>query len=148
MPRPQPQRRRGSAQISIASDLKLVKLVRRFVTDQCASAGFQERQLDEIALAVSELCDNAIEHGSGRNGAQIHVEVSQKPDRVRIVVRDPGSHEKRSEQLQEAVLQMEELPPAEAIRGRGLFLVNALVDEIEVQHLPNGGTEIAIEKKK
>ncbi len=147
MARPQPQRSR-EARISIASDLKLVKLVRRFVTDQCARAGFEERQLNEIALAISELCDNAVEHGSGSKEAQIHVEVAQLADRVRITVRDSGSPTDHSERLVDAVHQMEDLPAAEAIRGRGLFLVNSLVDEIDVQHLPNGGTEIAIEKRK
>ncbi|MEQ8764320.1 MAG: ATP-binding protein [Planctomycetota bacterium] len=148
MARPQPQRGSEAAKITIASDLKLVKVVRRFVTDQCAQAGFEERKLNELALAVSELCDNAIEHGTKDEAAQIFVEVTFKNDRVRVSVRDSGGHSRHDARLHEAVQSIEDVPEAEAIRGRGLFLVNALVDRISLQRLPNGGTEIAIEKAK
>ncbi|EME97556.1 ATP-binding protein [Streptomyces mobaraensis NBRC 13819 = DSM 40847] len=87
--------------------------------------------LDGLLLIVSELVTNAVQHAALLS-PELTVEVSVGPAEVRVAVED--GHPYRPRPL---------VPDEERIGGRGLLLVQAVVDEAggsyDVEHTAGGG---------
>ncbi len=95
----------------------------------------------EVTLALQEALTNAVVHGAKRDPTKM-VQVTASCDRDRgilIIVRDPG-----------AGFDLDAVPDpliGERIfssHGRGIFLINRLMDEVRFKR---GGTEIHMRKK-
>jgi len=95
----------------------------------------------EIRLALEEALLNAIEHGCGGDPAK-EVQCSVLCDQERgmlIVVRDPGPGFNPASVPSPIVGQN-----LYAARGRGIYLINQLVDQVRFER---GGTEIHMRVK-
>ncbi|GAA4078910.1 hypothetical protein GCM10022214_41500 [Actinomadura miaoliensis] len=74
---------------------------------------------DQVALVVSELCTNAVEHtASGEVGGKFVLELEVFPEHVRVSVVDMGAPSLPKLSCEGADL--------EAVNGRGLFIVDAV----------------------
>jgi serine/threonine-protein kinase RsbW len=106
-----------------------VPLARRAVTRWLAGApAVTDDDLAAIRLAVTEACANAIEHGGGAATlCAIH-----RGGSVLTVVRDRGRWPATDRTL------TARLAPVTAERGRGLTLLGACVDEVQVVAMPTG----------
>ena len=113
---------------------------RRFVDDVAARAGFPPQQRDEINLAVTEAVSNAIRHGSPAGEAD-QVEVAARMEGLRLVVtvRDHGAP---FTPPQPALPD----PATFADHGRGLFLMDQLMDEVVFGY--DDGTVVRMVKKR
>lgn len=102
--------------------------------------GFDDEKVYDVKMAVGEACGNAIEHGSSRQGVDIHYHIT--PTDLIIEVRDHGQgFEPPKEEI--------DLPlDLFAERGRGLFLMKALVDKVDIESYPGEGTLIVLDKKR
>lgn len=114
---------------SIASEMKNLAIVRQKVDDVASECGFTEADIYQMKVAVSEAVANAIEHGSP-NGPKsiVHVYIECDSQRTVIEVLDQGVFKAR-------------LPVANgrpSHRGRGIFLMTALMDEVNISEKPNG----------
>jgi len=92
---------------------------RRFVRDRAYEAGLHPSATDDLVLAVSEACANAVLHS--RSGI-IQVTWGEGLERVQVEVADQGVF-RRSVPLQEA----------EGVHGHGIQLMVALMDEVTVR---------------
>ncbi len=110
------------------------------IMDAIGEMGCAEGQEFEIRLALSEALANAVLHGC-KSDPEKRVEVSVQCDPGRgmlIVVRDPGEG-----------FDPSRVPsPVEGQQifrsgGRGIYLINRLMDEV---HYQRGGTEIRMRK--
>ncbi len=111
------------AVVSLPADTTAPGSARRLL-DECSPGDTASVALDDVALALSELVANAVEHGAGEV-----VEV-----RIRSV--DPGGMEltvgnKTPRRLPRRPWLM---PAPEADRGRGLAVVASLASQVEVEH--------------
>lgn len=115
----------------------LVERIMTFVSDMGCAAG----QEFEIRLAISEALANAVEHGCENDPSkEVLICVECDPARgMLIVVRDPGQG--FDPRLVPSPLEGEQLFRA---GGRGIFLINQLMDEVHYHH---GGTEIRMIKR-
>jgi anti-sigma regulatory factor (Ser/Thr protein kinase) len=98
--------------------------------------GVDGEAAERIVLATSEALANALEHGS-RAGARILVELGFSPGEVEVSVLDagrPGSA---------APLARRPSPPPSSTRGRGLMIMRALADAMEVRPV-GGGTRVQL----
>ena len=99
--------------------------------------GFSPERVDDLKTAVSEACINAIEHGNQFNellGVVVTLSIAEESLEVRI--RDQGAGVKghvRAADIDRKMLG-EENP-----RGMGMFLIRALVDEVEYVSEQAGG---------
>ena len=95
----------------------------------------------EIRLAISEALANAVEHGCENDPSkEVLICVECDPTRgMLIVVRDPGQGFDPSQVP--SPIEGEQLFRA---GGRGIFLINELMDEV---HYHRGGTEIHMIKR-
>ncbi len=99
-----------------------------------AAVGLTPTQADDLAVAVSEALANAALHGNAlREEARVHVTVTVlKGAWARVEVRDSGrgfDHGRLSDPTAPEGLM--------APRGRGVFLMRRLVDEVEYNDLGN-----------
>ncbi|RMI24932.1 MAG: ATP-binding protein [Calditrichaeota bacterium] len=126
-------------ELIITSDFANLPRVEQFVARVSRKAGLTEDQSDNMAIAVTELVNNAIIHGNKEDPSK-HVIIRARylVDRVVVSVIDEGEG-----------FDPTELPdptdPANLWRenGRGLFLVRQFIDEVEI-HSSSQGTEIVL----
>jgi serine phosphatase RsbU (regulator of sigma subunit)/anti-sigma regulatory factor (Ser/Thr protein kinase) len=109
------------------------------VADAVAGLDLAPDRLERLKTAVSEAAMNAIEHGSGGDrDVPIHVQVTSSDSKLRVRVADMGLGG-------EVPLGSAEIPDIEAKlkgeqkpRGWGLFLIEAMVDEVTVEQTEHG----------
>ena len=80
-------------------------------------------------VACQEACANAVEHAYGPGHAYFDVEADHRESRIRVTVRDSGRWR----------------PPRGSHRGRGLPLMRALMDSVDVDH-GTEGTVVVLER--
>ncbi|MDQ3579599.1 MAG: ATP-binding protein, partial [Actinomycetota bacterium] len=102
---------------------------RQFVSAQAATFGLVDNQIGDVALVVTELITNSIEHGAG----QARLRVWTDGSRLLCEVFDKGWFSDRLAGLRPA--------PADQPHGRGLLLVNSLADLVTL-HVDEHGTAI------
>jgi PAS domain S-box-containing protein len=86
--------------------------------------GGDEQEIAEIVTACGEAATNAIEHAGAGGGAPFEVNGRLEPEGVQITVRDHGVWR----------------APRSGDQGRGLSLMRALMDSVEVTPTPEGTT--------
>lgn len=101
--------------------------------------GFSRDRVDDLKTAVSEACINAIEHGNKLNEELgVVVTMSMGVESLEVKISDRGTGVQGEMHVPDIDRKMlgEEDP-----RGMGMFLIQALVDEVEyVSGQPGGGS--------
>ena len=128
--------------VVIPADPQLVPAVVDDVTRILAANGWPEQRIMEIELALQEALTNAIRHGS-QNDPTRQVQCVLKchdTSCVMLTVRDSG-------QGFEAAAVANPLAPENVLKpgGRGIFLINNLMDEVAYR---DGGREVHMIKKR
>ena len=100
-----------------------VSLARHLLGDWLVRLPLEGPEADDILLIASELSNNAVRHSSGAPASVVLRAWVDEQDLV-IEVEDDGEGLAWPEAL-------DEMPDTDAEQGRGLFLVNALADEVE-----------------
>ncbi|MCL5292071.1 MAG: ATP-binding protein [Actinobacteria bacterium] len=125
--------------IEIPSDGSQLSRVRTAVESFASDHGFDETQIYHIKVAVSEAVANAIEHGSPRGSAnRVHIRLKDDGNKLVIDVTDEGRFRARLPTFQ----------PGAGYRGRGLFLMSALMDEVDIRETDEGTTLRLIKKRE
>ena len=93
--------------------------IRAFLRRRAAEAGLAERTTDDLVLAVSEACANAVVHSGSPD---VEVSWALRDDRVEIEVRDRGRFRSR--------VRMASL---EGPGGFGIPLMAALAEELVIE---------------
>jgi serine/threonine-protein kinase RsbW len=91
--------------------------------------GFTPDRVDDLKTAVAEACINAIEHGNQLNeqlGVVVTLAMDAKSLEVKIQDQGSGVHKDALTPDIDRKMAGEETP-----RGMGMFLIQALVDEVE-----------------
>lgn len=103
-----------------------VQLARLSVAAVANRLNFSIDEIEDIKLAVAEACTNAIQYAQGSPNIEIKCEAVA--NLLRLTVRDfgRGPH------------------PAD---GLGVFLIRALMDEVEYHAHPEGGTLLVMVKR-
>ncbi|HJR44056.1 MAG TPA: SpoIIE family protein phosphatase [Actinomycetota bacterium] len=119
------------AEFQLPSDPGNEREVMDRVEEAVKALGLPEPRLEKLKTAVSEAAMNAIEHGNqGDAGLSVGVQVLLSEDDLRVLIRDFGG----GQEIPDA-----ETPDIEAKlaglqkpRGWGLFLIQNMVDEMQV----------------
>jgi serine/threonine-protein kinase RsbW len=91
-------------------------------------------RIEDLKTAVAEACMNAIEHGNDLERAiNVTVIMTISPDKLEVRVADIGRH---------PMPDSLPTPGSGESRGWGMFLIQNLVDEMEITRLPDGGNQI------
>jgi serine/threonine-protein kinase RsbW len=129
---------RVSLTVCLPSDSAGIRLVRQVMDNALVVLGVTAACRGEIAVALTEACDNVVAHA--RFTEQYEVTVKIAGEVCMIDVTDTGvgfvpPHRSFA------------LPPVEAESGRGLYLIAALTDRFELQSQPGHGTTVRFAKQ-
>lgn len=104
--------------------------------------GFEEEDLHKIGMAVRECMVNAVVHGNRYNSRKkVHFKVSKGPGQMTVVIRDEGEG-----------FDLQALPDPLAEEnllrqsGRGLLLIQAFMDDLQINRVEPKGTEVKMMK--
>ncbi|HZU27267.1 MAG TPA: ATP-binding protein [Bryobacteraceae bacterium] len=126
----------------LESSLESVDAAETSVLKVAEEAGFDEESLHKIGMAVREAMVNAVVHGNRYSARKrVHLQVSRAADHLSIVIRDEGEgfeFENLPDPLSEENLLRQS--------GRGLLLMQAFVDKLDVRRRTSGGTEVRMIK--
>jgi anti-sigma regulatory factor (Ser/Thr protein kinase)/putative methionine-R-sulfoxide reductase with GAF domain len=110
-------------EVRLPADPDTMPLLRRVIRRWLSEVGASEEEIGEIALATCEACANAIEHAYSPVSAEFVVSATRSaPGEVLVTVSDRGQW--RS--------------PRGVNRGRGLLLMEGLMDSVVVDRQVNG----------
>jgi serine/threonine-protein kinase RsbW len=135
-----------SVLLDICSTFEMLKLVDQVSEQYGQMAGLDEDGVHGLGIAVREAAANAVKHGNRcdhHKRVRIEYAVSVGPARPRVVVRvcDEGNgfdtHRLSNPLAPENISE-----PS----GRGILLMRAFMDDVQVHALPSGGTEIVLAK--
>jgi serine/threonine-protein kinase RsbW len=133
---------RKDDQIEIPSTLDYLPQVDEFVEKKLTRLGIEKGQVYDIAISVSEVVTNAVVHGN-KNDLNKKVRISLKVDssRVEVTVEDEGAGFDR-----ECVCPPIDNKNLLKEAGRGLLIVDSLMDELDICCSTEGGTQVRIVK--
>jgi serine phosphatase RsbU (regulator of sigma subunit)/anti-sigma regulatory factor (Ser/Thr protein kinase) len=125
---PGPRPTSGPFEYRFSPNAVTVPLARNLFGDWLESLGVEDSDAEDLLLAVSELCTNAVRFGSGAPGS-LSVEAWAEDDAVVVEVSDDGTgFEWRP---------LGDVPDPDADEGRGLFLVSTMVDAVDAERREN-----------
>ena len=119
--------------------------VSRQVLDSCLETlGVTPDTRADIALALSEACANVVLHAGP--GEEYEVQVSTRDRRCVIEVVNTGDGEPAPASIAGAFLADDPVPVT-AEHGRGLQIIDAVADNLELTSTGRRGTTVHFEKK-
>ncbi len=117
-------------EVRMPAEPYVVARVRRLVRRWLAERGVDQTALDEMTIAVSDACANAIEHAYGPARGSFELEARAEGNVIVLIVRDFGTWR----------------APRGEHRGRGLGVIRAAMDEVDIR-TDAGGTEIIMRRR-
>ncbi len=130
--------------ITLAANSLFVRPIRNFLRALTDYAEYEQQEADSLALVATELVNNSIEHGSHSSRDRVEITVLVTGEGYRLEVSDAGSGGQQfADRAQELAKKK---PSLESPRGRGLFLVASIVDELMVHFDPDQGTRVTVSK--
>jgi serine/threonine-protein kinase RsbW len=119
--------------------------IRDFITGIAEESGIDERDLDNIELAVDEACANIIEHGYEPDeldkNLTIRMEINSK--KLVLTISDQGKHFDPRKKKQ---AELKELIAMKRDGGLGISLIKQTMDEIDYRATPEGRNELILTK--
>jgi serine/threonine-protein kinase RsbW len=111
-------------------------VARSIVRQAAAEAGLEGERTWDLVLATTEAISNAVRHGAAWPNDCILLATRRSPRGLQVEVWDLGTFDSA---LAPA--------PLEATSGRGMQIIAALVDRLEVKH-EDGRTLVRLEKRR
>ncbi|MCB0400794.1 MAG: ATP-binding protein [Flavobacteriales bacterium] len=128
---------RTSQKLELTSELESLAQIESFVDDLCEHYAVSEDEYGNILIAITEAVNNAITHGNQMNPEKkVVLNVDGDSKGMEFIVEDEGPG------FDVNTVPDPTLPEnLEKIRGRGIFLMRNLADEVLFE---NNGTKIKL----
>lgn len=132
----------GEIALSIPSEDRYIYLLDRVVSYVAGEMKFDEETKEQVNLAVIEAGTNAMRHGNGNDPKKtVKFRFIIKGDKLVVLVKDSGSGFD-PEDIEDPLSPDNFMKPC----GRGIFLMRALMDEVEYNVISDNGTEVRLVK--
>jgi serine/threonine-protein kinase RsbW len=126
-----------SLAVTLPRDEQTVPVARHIVRNAMEQVGVEETCVYDVELAMSEACTNVLLHSGPGDQYVVRLDLDDRLGLIRVI--DVGRG------FDSARLQDED-PLLEDERGRGLGLMQALVDRVDFTSRPEAGTIVTLEK--
>ncbi|MGA9275915.1 ATP-binding protein [Ilumatobacter sp.] len=110
----------GGHELTVASDPAMIATLRHRVGTLVRDSGAPDGVVDDLELAVSELATNVVQHS---DSPTIRMVLHREPSAWILVVDDADGLDE---------LDPSTVPDPEALTGRGLFIVQAIMDDVQI----------------
>jgi serine/threonine-protein kinase RsbW len=120
--------------------------IRKFVSQAAIEAGFNDKEIYAVELAVDEACANIIEHAYGGEGkGEIVCICNDINNGLEIILKDDGKQfDPTAVSPPDFSIELEKLKP----RGAGLFLIRNMMDDVDFKFSKESGNELRMVKRK
>jgi len=120
--------------LQVPSSTENLALIREFVTSAAQQAGFENKDIAKLELAVDEACANVIEHAYGNDKTkEVIVRATLGNDELNIDIEDTGVGFDPASVDQE---ELEKLISKRKTGGLGMRLMKTLMDEVSYEIEP------------
>lgn len=129
-------------QTTLDSTLESVDDAEIIVTRSAKNLGFEEEERNQIGMAVREIMVNAVVHGNRYSKhKKVHLDIEPSTDGLVVTIGDEGAGFDPNS-------IPDPLAPENLLKqsGRGMLLVRAFMDEVDLHPRPGGGTEVRLFK--
>jgi serine/threonine-protein kinase RsbW len=123
--------------LTLPRDEQTVPVARHIVRNAMAQVGVEETCVYAIELALSEACTNVLLHSGPGDQYVVRLDLDDRLGLIRVI--DVGHG------FDSAGLRAEP-DGLEAERGRGLGVMQAMVDRVDFTSRPEAGTIVTLEK--
>lgn len=120
-------------ELRIPAKAEWVAVARLAVSAVASRLKFSIEEIEDVRLAVAEACTDAIQHAV--LGSQIEVTCHSDVSSLRVRVRREGK-----------TVRPEPAESEDSIGGLGIFLIRALMDEVEYSVHQDTGTDLTMVK--
>src|SRR5690625_1928174 len=123
-------------EMKVPAKAEYVGVIRLSVSGIANRMGFNYEDIEDLKVAVAEAVTNVVEHAyKGNETGEVTIGFGVYEDRLEIMVADRGG----SFDLKEVKSDIGPYQPDESIEtlregGFGLFLINALMDKVEINN--------------
>jgi serine/threonine-protein kinase RsbW len=126
-----------SLALTLPRDEQTVPVARHVVRNAMEQVGVEETCIDDVELALSEACTNVLLHSGPGDQFVVRLDLEEGLGVLRIIDLGSGFDSARLEATDDLV---------EAERGRGLGVMQAVVDRVDLTSRPEAGTIVRLEK--
>jgi len=124
-------------ELSLPREANSVPVVRHLCRSAMQELGVDHDCCDAVEIALSEACTNVLKHSGPGDEYQVGVTVDEERCTIRVVDHGQG--------LDSSTLG-EPMAGNTAERGRGVAIMEALVDRVKFELMPENGTIVHLEK--
>ena len=129
--------------LEFPSDYSYLNMVDLLCGEIMADMNFTREAKNEISISVIEACTNALEHGNQCCPEKNVRTIFEKlPDRLLIEVFDYGD----GFDFEDYLKHIPDPSDIHKLRGRGIFIMNSMMDVLSFEMLPDGGMKVILEK--
>lgn len=130
--------------IEIPSHPRYCDIARMTVSAVALECGFNEQETDDIRIAVSEACINVIQHAYDEELHPLILTFTTLENELQILIQDHGKgFDVESMKAKAAPISVDNPKTS----GLGLYIIQSLMDGVEVNSLEGHGSSIAMVKK-
>lgn len=134
-------------ELSLASHLENIRAVRWLVTAACDWSGAAEKARYEIELAAIEAVTNAIRHAhSFEADKKVRVRIRRIEGGLEIRIEDEGDSIPDQEWARASAGAQARAAENAQEGGRGLFLIQELMDEARYDAVPGGNRWVLVKR--
>jgi len=131
-------------QLKIPGQTDNLELIRLFVATVADRAGFEADDVSKIELAVDEACANVIKHAYSKDTKKpIDIVIELDYKKLTIIITDHGKgfdvKKITRQDVKEYIAEMR-------VGGLGIYLMKALMDEVELNSKPGVKTQVRMVK--
>lgn len=124
--------------LNLPKDATSVPVVRRISREALSSLGVKDACVSEIEVALSEACTNVLKHVEGTQETyEVKVDVDEDLCEIRVIDTGAGFDHASAGRAH---------ADHAAEGGRGIFLMRAMVDDLEFTSAPESGTVVHLTK--
>ena len=126
-----------SLALTLPRDEQTVPMARHIVRNAMEQVGVEETCVDDVELALSEACTNVLLHSGPGEQFVVRLDLEDRLGVIRVVDLGHGFDSAKLRTTDDLV---------EAEQGRGLGLMQAVVDRVDLTSRPEAGTIVRLEK--
>ena len=131
--------------LQVPSSTENLALIREFVGSTAQQAGFDQKEIAKLELAVDEACANVIEHAYGHDTTkEVIVRATLDEETLSIDVEDTGHGFDPNSVKQE---ELDQLISKRKTGGLGMRLMKTLMDEVHYEIEPGKKNALHMMKK-
>ena len=126
-----------SLALTLPRDEQTVPVARHIVRNAMEQVGIEETCIYDVELALSEACTNVLLHSGPGDQFVVRLDLEDRLGLIRVIDVGHGFDSTKLRSEDQAL---------EAERGRGLGLMQALVDRVDFTSRAEAGTIVTLEK--